>query len=31
MTDIKKLLGSNIKTYRRARGISQEKLAAMAG
>jgi transcriptional regulator with XRE-family HTH domain len=30
MTSIKKLLGSNIKTYRHALGISQEKLAEMA-
>ena len=31
MTDIKKLLGSNIKFYRVKLGISQAKLAEMAG
>jgi transcriptional regulator with XRE-family HTH domain len=30
MTDIKKLLGSNIKSYRVSLGISQEKLAETA-
>jgi len=31
MTDIKKLLGSNIRRYRTGLGISQEKLAEMVG
>ena len=31
MTDIKKLLGANIRHYRASLGISQEKLAEMAG
>ena len=31
MTDIKKLLGSNIKYYRVKLGLSQAKLAEMAG
>ena len=30
MTNIKKLLGSNIKAYRRDRGVSQAELAEMA-
>jgi transcriptional regulator with XRE-family HTH domain len=31
MTSIKKLLGSNIKNYRNALGISQDRLAETAG
>lgn len=31
MTDIKKIFGKNVRTYRETRGFSQEKLAHLCG